>query len=74
MLCIFPNFQLAPACKAVFIWLVPMAPTQLKGEWSSVVMGYGELLAAMDLILEMVKLCVEDLDTSTLVRLALHAV
>ena len=32
-------------------------------------MGYGELLVAMDSILEMVKLCVEDLDTSTLVSL-----
>ena len=32
-------------------------------------MEYGELLAAMDLILEMVKLCVEDLDISTLVSL-----
>ena len=58
-----------PACKAVFIWLVTMDPTQLKGEWSSAVMGYGELLAAMNLILEMVKLCVENLDTSTLVSL-----
>ena len=32
-------------------------------------MEYGELLPAMDLILEMVKLCVENLDTSTLVSL-----
>ena len=38
-------------------------------------MDYGELLAALDLILEMVKLCVKDLDTSTLVSLhALNAV
>ena len=32
------------------VWLVPVVPTQLKGEWSTAVMDYGGLSVAQGLI------------------------
>ena len=52
----------------VFVWLVPVVPTQLKGEWSTAVMECGGLSVAQDLIQEMVKWCVDNLDTKIHVR------
>ena len=49
------------------VWSVPMAPTQLKGEWSTVVVECGGLSVAHFLIQEMVKWCVDNLDTRILV-------
>ena len=46
-----------------------MVLTELKGVYSTAVIMFGELLAALDLIQEMVKLFVEKLVTSTLVSL-----
>ena len=47
----------------VFVWLVPVVPTQLKGEWSTAITICGEPLVAQGLIQEMVKWCVDNLDT-----------
>ena len=47
----------------VFVWLIPVVPTQLKGEWNTAVMECGGLSVAQGLIQEMVKWCVDNLDT-----------
>ena len=60
--------QLVVLIMVIFVWLVPMVPTQLKGEWSTAVMECGELSAAQALIQEMVKWCVDNLDTRIHVR------
>ena len=35
--------QIVVLTMVVFVWLVPVVPTQLKGEWSTAVMDYGGL-------------------------------
>ena len=58
------------AFKEAFVWLVPMVPTHTRGGWSTAVMECGELsTAAMGLTQKMVKWCVEDLESNTLVSL-----
>ena len=51
----FSSQQLVVLIMVIFIWLVPVVPTQLKGEWSTAVMECGGLLATTSLIQEMVK-------------------
>ena len=59
----FRSQQLVVFTMVVFVWLVPVVPTQLKGEWSTAVMECGGLLITFTLIQEMVKWCVDNLDT-----------
>ena len=59
----FSSQQLAVLIMVIFVWLVPVVPTQLKGEWSTVKTICGEPLVAQGLIQEMVKWCVDNLDT-----------
>ena len=59
----FSSQQLVVLIMVIFVWLVPVAPTQLKGEWSTAVMESGGLSVAQGLIQEMVKWCVDNLDT-----------
>ena len=60
---IFSSQQLVVLIMVIFVWLVPVVPTQLKEEWSTAVMECGEPLVAQSLIQEMVKWCVDNLDT-----------
>ena len=59
----FSSQQLVVLIMVLFVWLVPVVPTQLKGEWSTAAMECGGLLEALGLIQEMVKWCVDNLDT-----------
>ena len=59
----FSSQQLVVLIMVIFVWLVPVVPTQLKGEWSTAVTICGEPLVAQGLIQEMVKWCVDNLDT-----------
>ena len=59
----FSSQQLVVLIMVKFVWLVPVVPTQLKGEWSTAVMECGGLSVAQGLIQEMVKWCVDNLDT-----------
>ena len=59
----FSSQQIVVLIMVVFVWLVPVVPTQLKGEWSTAVMECGGLSVAQGLIQEMVKWCVDNLDT-----------
>ena len=59
--------QIVVLTMVVFVWLVPVVPTQLKGEWSTAVMDYGGLSVAQGLIQEMVKWYADNLDTRILV-------
>ena len=61
------NMQIVVLTMAAFVWLVPVVPTQLKGEWSTAVMECGGLSVDQGLIQEMVKWCVDNLDTRILV-------
>ena len=59
--------QIVVLTMVIFVWLVPVVPTWLKGEWSTAVMECGGLSVAQGLIQEMVKWCVDSLDTRILV-------
>ena len=59
--------QLVVLIMVIFVWLVPVVPTQLKGEWSTAVMECGGLSVTY-LLQEMVKWCVDNLDTKIHVR------
>ena len=65
----FSSQQLVVLIMVIFVWLVPVVPTQLKGEWSTAVMECGGLSVAQGLIQEMVKWCVDNLDTKIHVSL-----
>ena len=65
----FSSQQLVVLIMVIFVWLVPVVPTQLKGEWSTAVMECGGLLVAQGLIQKMVKWCVDNLDTKIHVSL-----
>ena len=60
--------QIVVFIMVIFVWLVPVVPTQSKGEWSTAVMECGGLSVAQGLIQEMVKWCVDNLDTKIHVR------
>ena len=55
--------QIIVLTMVIFVWLVPVVLIQLKGEWSTAVMECGGLLITTTLIQEMVKWCVDNLDT-----------
>ena len=59
--------QIVVFTMVVFVWLVPVIPTQLEGEWSTAVMECGGLSVAQGLIQEMVKWYADNLDTRILV-------
>ena len=59
--------QIVVLTMVVFVWLVPVVPTQLKGEWSTAVMDCGGLSVSQGLIQEMVKWYADSLDTRILV-------
>ena len=61
--CYYENTDSCPHNGILFVWLVPVVPTLLKGEWSTAVMECGGLLITTTLIQEMVKWCVDNLDT-----------
>ena len=56
--------QIVVLIMVIFVWLVPVVLTQLKEEWSTAVMEcHGGLFITTTLIQEMVKWCVDNLDT-----------